>query len=87
MERHGVTQTQVARILGRDEAMIRRWFLQDDAGDYVHEWISERQVERVGIELDRNPRLAPELYPFLAEPVCQRCGAERGCAHLTGRRR
>jgi hypothetical protein len=48
--------------------------------------ISELLVERAGIALARNPRLAAELYPQLAEPTCQVCGASRGCEHLTGQR-
>ena len=31
-----------------------------------------------------NPRLVVELelYPHMAEPVCQRCGAAADCDHL-----
>jgi hypothetical protein len=43
--------------------------------------ISERVVERIGIAIDRNPRLAAELYPELAEPVCARC-QRATCQHI-----
>jgi hypothetical protein len=32
--------------------------------------------------LTGNPRLVPERYPHMAEPVCQRCGAPTDCRHL-----
>jgi hypothetical protein len=38
--------------------------------------ISETTVEALGIAL------AAELYPHVAEPVCQHCGAHASCTHL-----
>jgi hypothetical protein len=83
MDAGGLTRVTVARRVGVDEARVRRWLLGAEAGQPV---VSELLVERVGIALARNPRLAAELYPQLAEPTCQVCGAARGCKHLTGER-
>jgi hypothetical protein len=69
--------------------MVRGWFgvrgrdWRTQAPDrFVVHVISELTVEAVGIALAGNPRLVPELYPHMAEPVCQRCGAPTGCDHL-----
>jgi len=43
---------------------------------------SELTIEAVGITLTGSPRLVLELYPHMAEPVCQRCGAPAHCDHL-----
>jgi hypothetical protein len=83
MQDNELTRVTIARRVGVDEARVRRWLLGADAGQPV---ISELLVERAGIALARNPRLAAELYPQLAEPTCQVCGASRGCEHLTGQR-
>jgi hypothetical protein len=44
--------------------------------------VSERTIEHVGIALAGSPRLVPQLYPHVAEPVCQRCGTPHDCDHL-----
>jgi hypothetical protein len=44
--------------------------------------ISELTIEAVGIALTANPRLVAELYPHMAEPICQHCGAPTDCNHL-----
>ena len=49
---------------------------------FVIHVISELTIEAVGIALAGNPPLVPELYPHMAEPVCQRCGAPADCDHL-----
>jgi hypothetical protein len=49
---------------------------------FVAHMISERTIEHVGIALTGNPRLVPELYPHMVEPVCQRCGAPADCDHV-----
>jgi hypothetical protein len=86
---HDVTACDVARRIGRDEAIVRGWF-----GIRSRDWRTQRQdqfvvhtisdlvIEHVGIALVGNPRLVPELYPHMAEPVCQHCGAEEDCDHL-----
>jgi hypothetical protein len=89
MNAHQISSADVARLIGRDEAMVRGWF-----GVCGRDWrsqaprrlvvhiISERTIEHVGIALTGNPRLVPQLYPHIAEPVCQRCGATTDCDHL-----
>jgi hypothetical protein len=89
MRAHELTSADVARVIGRDESMVRGWFgvrgrdwrTQSQERFVVH-IISELVVEHVGIALTGNPRLVPELYPHMAEPVCQRCGAPKDCDHL-----
>jgi hypothetical protein len=89
MTRHELASTDVAAAIGTDEAVVRGWFgvrprdwRQHPTGRFVVHVISESTVETVGIALTGNPRLAAELYPHLAEPVCQHCGAHAGCRHL-----
>lgn len=89
MVAHELTASDIARRIGRDEAIVRGWF-----GVRSREWrtqskehfvihvVSEPVVEHVGIALTGNPRLVPELYPHMAEPVCQHCGAPADCDHL-----
>jgi hypothetical protein len=84
-----LTAMDVARRIGRDEAIVRGWF-----GVRSRDWRSQRQdrfvvhvigelvVEYVGIALVGNPRLVCELYAHMAEPVCQHCGAMSDCDHL-----
>lgn len=88
MRLHGLMAGDVARCIGRDEAMVRGWFgvrgrdwRSQSPDRFVVHVISET-VEAVGIALAGNPRLVPELYPHMAEPACQRCGAEADCDHL-----
>jgi len=89
MTSHQLTAADVARCIGRDEAMVRAWFCvrgrdwrtQSDERFVIHV-ISERTIEHVGIALTGNPRLVPELYAHMAEPVCQLCGASADCDHL-----
>ena len=89
MRAHDLTSADVARVIGRDESMVRGWFgvrgrdwrTQSQERFVVH-IVSELVVEHVGIALTGNPRLVPELYPHMAEPGCQRCGAATGCDHL-----
>lgn len=64
-------------VRGRD----RRTQSQDR---FVVHVISELTVQTVGMALTGNPRLVPELYPHMAEPVCQHCGAPADCDHLGG---
>jgi hypothetical protein len=89
MSAHDLTSADVARVIGRDESMVRGWFgvrgrdwRTQSPDRFVIHVISELVVEHVGIALTANPRLVPELYPHMAEPVCQRCGAPTGCDHL-----
>jgi hypothetical protein len=89
MTRHELAGTDVAAVIGTDEAVVRGWFAvrprdwrQHTGQRFVVHTISETTVERVGIALLGDPRLAAQLYPHLAEPVCQRCGAHDGCRHL-----
>jgi hypothetical protein len=89
MQAHELTAVDVARKIGRDEAIVRGWFgvrsrdWRNHSPDrFVVHVISELVVEHVGIALIGNPRLVPELYPHLAEPVCQHCGAATDCDHL-----
>jgi hypothetical protein len=87
---HELTAVDVARRIGRDEAILRGWFdigsrdwrTQSQEHFIVHV-ISELVIEHVGIALTGNPRLVPELYPHMAEPVCQHCGATTDCDHLS----
>jgi hypothetical protein len=86
---HDLTALHVAQQIKRDEAIVRGWFgvrsrdwRSKSSQRFVVHVISEMVVEHVGIALVGNPRLAPELYPHLAEPVCQHCGAVTGCEHL-----
>jgi hypothetical protein len=65
-------------VLGTDVAVVRGWFgvrprdwHQPTGQRFVVHTINETTVEQGGIELGANPRLAAELYPHLAEPVCQ----------------
>jgi hypothetical protein len=89
MRAHQLTAADIARSIGRDEEMVRGWFgvrgrdwrTQVSDGFVIHV-ISELTIEAVGIALTGNPRLVPELYPHMAEPVCQRCGAPADCDHL-----
>jgi hypothetical protein len=83
-----LTSADVARLIGRDDAMVRGWFgvrgrdwRTQSPNRFVH-IISELTIEHVGIALTGNPRLVPELYPHMAEPVCQRCGGTTDCDHL-----
>jgi hypothetical protein len=69
--------------------MVRGWFGVRGRGwrtqspdRFVVHIISELTIEAVGIALTGNPRLVPELYPHMAEAVCQRCGAPAHCDHL-----
>jgi hypothetical protein len=89
MAAHELTSADVARLIGRDHAMVRGWFgvrgrdwRTQSPHRFVVHIISERTIEHVGIALAGNPRLVPALYPHMAEPVCQRCGATDDCAHL-----
>ena len=89
MRAHELTSSDVARCIGRDESMIRGWFgvrgrdwRTQSPDRFVIHVISELAIEHVGIALTGNPRLVPELYPHMAEPVCQRCGATTDCDHL-----
>ena len=88
MQAHQLTAADIARLTGRDDTMVRGWFgvrgrdwhTQSPDRFVVH--ISELTIEHVGIALTGNPRLVAELYPHMAEPVCQRCGAPADCDHL-----
>jgi hypothetical protein len=89
MNAHQILLADVARLIGRDDAMVRGWFgvrgrdwRTQSPDRFVVHIISERTIEHVGIALTGNPRLVPELYPHMAEPVCQRCGATGDCDHL-----
>jgi hypothetical protein len=89
MAAHELAATDVGQLVGTDEAVVRGWFgvrprdwRQQSTERFVVHTISESTVERVGIALTGNPRLAAELYAHLAEPVCQHCGAPAGCPHL-----
>jgi hypothetical protein len=89
MNAHQIVSADVARLIGRDDAMVRGWFgvrgrdwRSQSPDRFVVHIISERTIEHVGIALTGNPRLVPELYPHMAEPVCQRCGATSDCEHL-----
>ena len=89
MTAHQLTIADLARAIGRDDNMVRGWFgvrgrdWRSQAPDrFVIHVISELTVEAVGIALTGSPRLVPELYPHMAEPVCQRCGAMSDCDHL-----
>jgi hypothetical protein len=86
---HRLSSADVARLIGRDDAMVRGWFgvrgrdwRSQSPDRFVVHIISELAIEHVGIALAGNPRLVPELYPHMAEPVCQRCGAPADCDHL-----
>jgi hypothetical protein len=89
MRAHDLTSADIARLIGRDDAMVRGWFgvrgrdwRTQSPDRFVVHIISELTIEHVGITLVGNPRLVPELYPHMAEPVCQRCGATNDCDHL-----
>jgi hypothetical protein len=89
MNAHQIVSADVARLTGHDDAMVRGWFgvrgrdwRTQSPDRFVVHIISERTIEHVGITLTGNPRLVPELYPHMAEPVCQRCGATSHCDHL-----
>ncbi len=89
MSAHRLTATDVARVIGRDQAVVCGWFgvrgrdwRTQSPDRFVIHIISELTIEHVGIALTGNPRLVPELYPHMAEPVCQRCGATSNCDHL-----
>jgi hypothetical protein len=89
MATHQLTHADVARMIGRDDTMVRGWFgvrgrdwRTQSPDRFVIHIISELTIEAVGIALAGNPRLVAELYPHMAEPVCQRCGAPEGCDHL-----
>jgi hypothetical protein len=89
MSAHQIVSADVARLIGRDDAMVRGWFgvrgrdwRTQSPDRFVVHIISERTIEHVGIALAGNPRLVPELYPHMAEAVCQRCGATADCHHL-----
>jgi hypothetical protein len=69
MRLRGWTILDVARLVYRDEAAVRRWLAAKN--------ISERTVEHAGIELAGHPRLAADLYPELDE--WQPVGAEADC--------
>jgi hypothetical protein len=81
--------SSLTSCIGRDDAMVRGWFGVRGRGwrtqspdRFVVHIISELTIEAVGIALTGNPRLVPELYPHMAEAVCQRCGAPAHCDHL-----
>jgi hypothetical protein len=89
MTAHQLTCADVARLIGRDDTMVRGWFgvrgrdwRTQSPDRFVIHVISELTIEAVGIILTGNPRLVPELYPHMAEPLCQRCGAPTDCDHL-----
>jgi hypothetical protein len=89
MRTHQLTTADVARLIRRDDAMVRGWFgvrgrdwRAQSPDRFVVHIISELTIERVGIVLAGNPRLVAELYPHMAEPVCQHCGAPADCDHL-----
>jgi len=89
MTTHQLKAADIARRIGRDETIIRGWFCvrgrdwrTQSTERFVVHVISERTIEQVGIALTGNPRLLPELYPHMAEPVCQHCGASTDCDHL-----
>jgi hypothetical protein len=89
MAAHELTAVDVAQSIRIDEAVVRGWFgvrprdwREHTRERFVVHTISESMIEAVGIALAANPRLAAELYPHLAEPVCQHCGAPAGCTHL-----
>jgi hypothetical protein len=89
MAAHQLTHADVARVIGGDDTMVRGWFgvrgrdwRTQSPDRFVVHIISELTIEAVGIALAGNPRLVPELYPHLAEPVCQCCGATTDCDHL-----
>jgi hypothetical protein len=89
MNAHQIVSADIARLIGRDDAMVRGWFgvrgrdwRTQSLDRFVVHIINERTIEHVGITLTGNPRLVPELYPHMAEPVCQRCGATADCDHL-----
>jgi hypothetical protein len=89
MTAHQLTAVDIATCIGRDEAMIRGCFgvrgrdwRSQSPDRFVIHVISELTIEAVGIALTGNPRLVPELYPHMAEPVCQHCGAPTDCDHL-----
>jgi hypothetical protein len=86
---HELTAMDVARRIGRDEAIVRGWFgirsrdwRTQSPNHFVVHVISELVIEHVGIALTGNPRLVPELYAHMAEAVCQHCGATTNCHHL-----
>jgi hypothetical protein len=89
MRAYDLTIADLARCIGRDDAMVRGWFgvrgrdwRTQSPHRFVIHIISELTVEAVGIALTGNPRLVPELCPHMAEPVCQRCGAPEDCDHF-----
>ena len=89
MTARDLTCADVARLIGRDDTMVRGWFgvrgrdwRTQSPDRFVIHIISELTIEAVGIALTGNPRLVPDLYPHMAEPVCQRCGAISDCEHL-----
>jgi hypothetical protein len=89
MSAHQLTSADVVRLIGRDDAMVRGWFgvrgrdwRTQSPDRFVIHIISELTIEHVGIALTGNPRLVAELYPHMAEPACQRCGAPSDCDHL-----
>jgi hypothetical protein len=89
MNANQLLSADIARLIGRDDAMVRGWFgvrgrdwRTQSPDRFVVHIISERTIEHVGITLTGNPRLVAELYPHMAEPVCQRCGATTDCEHL-----
>jgi hypothetical protein len=89
MAGYELTAADVGQSIRIDEAVVRGWFgvrprdwREHTAERFVVHTISETTIEAVGIALTGNPGLAAELYPHLAEPVCQHCGAPTGCTHL-----
>jgi hypothetical protein len=89
MATHELTAVHVAQSIRVDEAVVRGWFdvrprdwREHTRERFVVHAISESMIEAVGIALTGNPRLVSELYPHMAEPVCQRCGASTSCEHL-----
>src|SRR5918998_1475433 len=89
MTAHQLHASDVARLIGKDDNVVRGWFgvrgrdwRSQSPDRFVIHVISELTIEAVGIALTGNPRLAPELYPHMAQPVCQRCGAPSDCDHL-----
>jgi hypothetical protein len=84
-----LTAADVGRSIRIDEAVVRGWFAvrppdwrEHTTDRFVVHTISETTIEAIGIALTGNPRLAADLYPHLAEPVCQHCGAPADCTHL-----
>jgi hypothetical protein len=59
MRSRQLSHMDIGRACGIDERAVRRWL------DPATLSVSELVVEKVGIALDGNPRLAADLYPEL----------------------